>query len=76
MTVDIAFVPSSTDIRRIDVQFEKCRLAVSKSPIDITIPLGIIGPTGWLRTTYIDQDIRISRGHKGSVFLLLRTSNR
>lgn len=76
VTVDITFVPSTSDFRRIDVKFQKCRFTLSKVPLDISIPLGIIGPTGWLRTTYIDQDIRITRGHKGSVFLLFRTSQK
>jgi hypothetical protein len=40
--------------------------------LDWDLPLGIIGPTGWLNTTYIDDNIRITRGHKGSVFVLAR----
>jgi hypothetical protein len=76
LTVDITFVPSSSDFRRIDVKFQKCRFTLSKIPLNISIPLGFIGPTGWLRTTYVDQDLRITRGHKGSVFLLLRTSQK
>jgi hypothetical protein len=76
LTVDITFVPSSSDFRRIDVKFQKCQLTLSKIPLNISIPLGFIGPTGWLRTTYVDQDLRITRGHKGSVFLLLRTSQK
>jgi PAP_fibrillin len=44
--------------------------------LDVDIPLGLIGPTGWIRTTYIDDNIRITRGHKGSVFLLSRPAYR
>ena len=74
--VDVAFKPNRNDKRRIDVKFDSCRLQVKNSPIDITFPLGIIGPTGWLRTGYIDDDMRITRGHKGSVFILTRTAKR
>ena len=72
LTVDVAFLPNTNDFRRIDVKFEQFRLIWFG--LDITFPLGRIGPTGWLRTTFLDDDIRITRGHKGSVFLLSRTN--
>ena len=74
LTVDISFLPDDTDKRTIIVKFEACRVVVPGTPIDVKIPLGVVGPTGWLKTTYVDQDFRITRGHKGSVFLLRRTS--
>jgi len=78
LTVDVNFEPSKDDARRVDVKFDACRLSVEDSPfpipVDIKFPLGVVGPTGWLRTGYIDDDIRITRGHKGSVFILSRTS--
>lgn len=73
LTVDVRFKPNEQDKRRVDVKFDSCRLLVPKSPLDVTFPLGFFGPTGWLRTGYIDDDIRITRGHKGSVFILSRT---
>lgn len=76
LTVDVRFLPNADDKRRVDVKFDSCRLLVPKSPIDATFPLGIFGPTGWLRTGYIDDAIRITRGHKGSVFILSRTSQK
>lgn len=76
LTVDVRFKPNEEDARRVDVKFESCRLFVPKTPIDVTFPLGIFGPTGWLRTDYIDDDIRITRGHKGSVFILSRASKK
>jgi len=75
ITVDVKGYPNSNDKRRIDVKFDSCRVSFLNSPIDITFPLGIVGPTGWLRTSYVDDDIRITRGHKGSVFILSRTSS-
>jgi len=76
LTVDVSFTPNKVDARKIDVKFDGCRISVQNSPLDITIPLGPVGPTGWLRTTYIDETMRITRGHKGSVFILKRTSRK
>jgi hypothetical protein len=74
--VDVKGTPNPEDKRRIDVKFDACRFTILDSPIDVAFPLGIIGPTGWLRTVYIDDDIRITRGHKGSVFILSRTGSK
>lgn len=70
VTVDIIFKPNSYDQRKIDVKFSECRIKISS--MDINIPLGFVGPTGWIRTSYIDDTLRITRGHKGSVFILSR----
>lgn len=75
LTVDVDFKPNASDSRRIDVKFQSCRFVLPAPfgrKIDATLPLGPIGPTGWLRTTYIDDSARITRGHKGSVFILKR----
>jgi len=75
LIVDIQFKANPNDARRIDVKFEACRILVPDiRPLkNVNIPLGIIGPTGWLTTEYIDDTVRITRGHKGSVFILSRT---
>eukprot|EP00978_Attheya_sp_CCMP212_P006684 scaffold15494_cov57-Attheya_sp.AAC.3 len=72
LIVDVKFRPNESDLRRVDVKFDSCRLVVPKSPVDVTFPLGPMGPTGWLRTGFIDDTMRITRGHKGSVFILQR----
>jgi hypothetical protein len=72
VTVLVDFVPNRTNARQIDVKFRACRFTVKSSLLDWNIPLGILGPTGWLKTLYIDDTIRITRGHKGSVFILKR----
>ena len=84
VTGDISFKPSTMNPTQIDVKFKACRIRVSerkkldssasmqKELLDLKIPLGFVGPTGWLRTTYIDDEMRITRGHKGSVFILTR----
>lgn len=74
ITVDVDFTPAPTNLRRVNVKFQACRIVVPKTPIDVTLPLGFFGPTGWLQTNYIDDSIRITRGHKGSVFVLKRPS--
>ena len=72
LTVVVKFTPVEADPRRVNVKFEACRVSVPGTPIDWNFPLGLIGPTGWLRTVYIDDDLRVTRGHKGSVFVLCR----
>jgi hypothetical protein len=72
ITVSVDFKPNPRDPRKIDVKFRACRLILSRTPINLNIPLGVMGPTGWLRISYIDDTIRITRGHKGSVFVLQR----
>eukprot|EP00584_Thalassiosira_punctigera_P015702 CAMPEP_0172554368 /NCGR_PEP_ID=MMETSP1067-20121228/54224_1 /TAXON_ID=265564 ORGANISM="Thalassiosira punctigera, Strain Tpunct2005C2" /NCGR_SAMPLE_ID=MMETSP1067 /ASSEMBLY_ACC=CAM_ASM_000444 /LENGTH=313 /DNA_ID=CAMNT_0013342721 /DNA_START=169 /DNA_END=1111 /DNA_ORIENTATION=+ len=66
ITVDVSGAANLDDKRRIDVKFDRCRVTLLDSPIDIAFPLGVVGPTGWLRTMYVDDDIRVTRGHKGS----------
>ena len=39
----------------------------------LDIPLGFIKGTGYLEVLYVDEDIRISRGSKGSVFVHTRS---
>jgi hypothetical protein len=51
------------------VKFQSCRL-----PVDLNLSLGIIEPTAWLKTVYIDDSMRVTRGHKGLVFVLQRPS--
>jgi hypothetical protein len=76
ITVDVKGSINPNDARKIDVKFDKCRVTLQAPPIDLTLPLGVFAPTGWLRTLYIDEDIRITRGHKGSVFILSRNLQR
>jgi hypothetical protein len=44
----------------------------------LSIPLkwanGGKGPQGWVDTTYLDEDFRIGRGDKGSIFVAARRS--
>eukprot|EP00977_Amphora_coffeiformis_P030021 scaffold44280_cov137-Amphora_coffeaeformis.AAC.1 len=71
LTVRVDFTPYPPDPRRVNVKFQSCRVAWGDA-LKLEFPLGIIGPTGWLRTTYLDDTLRVTRGHKGSVFVLSR----
>lgn len=74
--VDLDFKPYPQDKRRVDVTFDSCRLVLQTIRLDQTFPLGLFRVKGWLRTVYVDDRIRITRGHKGSVFILSRTAKR
>ena len=64
--VDIALQPATRS--RVDVVFEQFRLG----PITFPAPREL---TGSLTTTYLDEELRISRGDKDNLFVLLRESN-
>jgi hypothetical protein len=74
LAIRIALSPHGLDDpRRVNVLFQNCRVSVpSLNGLDFTIPLWPLRLSGWLRTTYVDDEFRISRGHKGSVFVLAR----
>jgi PAP_fibrillin len=72
LTVDIRCQPDPSDLRRVNVKFQTFRINVPGTPFSMEMVLGEGGPKGWLRTVYIDNDLRISRGHKGSIFVMSR----
>jgi len=76
LIVDVDFRPNAEDQRRVDVKFDSFRIIFQNANVDRKFNLGVFGPRGWLRTGYIDDRIRITRGHKGSVFILSRTARR
>eukprot|EP00850_Spirogloea_muscicola_P005427 SM000025S08322 [mRNA] locus=s25:16680:18798:- [translate_table: standard] len=60
---------------RLNVVFEK--FVVRVGPLGpVTMPLGWIQPKGWVDTTYLDEDLRIGRGDKGSIFVATRPQRR
>ena len=60
---------------RLAVAFRNVNLTLGPLPT-LTIPLTWIndgkGPEGWLDTTYLDDDLRLGRGDKGSTFVTVR----
>jgi hypothetical protein len=78
LAVDVDFRPDGKDPRTVNVKFRSCAVRVPKwfPSKELKFPLGVAGPTGWLRTVYLDDDLRVTRGHKGSVFVLRRPRSR
>ncbi|GAQ81050.1 hypothetical protein KFL_000690280 [Klebsormidium nitens] len=74
LTITGSFVPAAPlpdrGAVRIDVRFESFRLKLGW--ISLRVPLGWVNPTGWIDTTYLDSELRIGRGDKGSVFVTVR----
>ncbi len=48
------------------------QIEVGKKLTAIDFPLNSDKPQGWLDITYIDNNLRIGRGNKGSVFVLTK----
>jgi hypothetical protein len=40
--------------------------------VRVPFPIGAFRPTGWVDTLYLDDDVRVSTGDKGSVFVARR----
>jgi PAP_fibrillin len=48
------------------------QLEADQKPLAIDIRLDNREQSGWLDTTYLDQELRIGRGNEGSVFVLAK----
>eukprot|EP00741_Cyanophora_paradoxa_P024992 tig00000319_g24124.t1 len=59
--------------RRVGVIFEAAVLKLPCLPFELRLPL-LNRPEGWLDTTFLDPEMRIGRGDKGSIFILTRSS--
>jgi hypothetical protein len=74
------------DGRRIDFAFDLAYFELATGPFGIAlpgtkparvpypVPFKLLGDEakGWLDTTYLGEDVRISRGNKGTTFVLVR----
>jgi len=79
ITVEGSFRVSSQVPTRAVVAFDKATIQVGDT---ITLNLGFVfgllsiirrsKESGWLETTFVDEDLRIGRGNKGSLFVLTR----
>jgi len=79
------FRPSQRISTRAVVSFDTLEICVGKKENSPAINLGwlfsVIGvlrksrENGWLETTYIDDEMRIGRGNKGTMFVLTRDSD-
>jgi PAP_fibrillin len=65
---------------RVVVSFEKCEITLKNGfVIDLSFLFSLRAALkggnkagGWLETTYLDEDMRIGRGNRGSLFILTR----
>ena len=64
--------------RRAYVEFSSFELSFGDgAPLSVPVGklselLGKLPPRGWLLTTYLDEDVRVGRGDKGSIFVAKR----
>ncbi|KAG2495036.1 hypothetical protein HYH03_006968 [Edaphochlamys debaryana] len=63
--------PSTT---RVDVVFQRFELRLGSGSV-LRVPLDWVKPKGWIETTYLDSDLRIGRGDKGSIFVASRAKD-
>ena len=66
-SVEAELTPATKN--KVKVQFKKFKVG----PTGFTAPEGLKGE---LSVTYLDDEMRISRGDQGNVFILLRESNK
>ena len=72
------FRPSQTVPTRAVVSFDTLQLQLLPFTIDLGWIFAVIGTfrnsreNGWLETTYVDEQWRIGRGNKGTLFILTR----
>ncbi|QDZ19771.1 plastid lipid-associated fibrillin [Chloropicon primus] len=68
--------PPSGPNKRIDFQFSKAAFDLKALPFNIPYPVPFKllqdESKGWLDTTYLSNDLRLSRGNKGTLFILER----
>ena len=60
---------------RLDVQFLDFEVALEPTPLRLALPLSLLAPRGAVETTYLDGEVRIGRGDKGSVFVCARAGS-
>lgn len=82
ITVSGRFRVSSQVPNRAVVAFETAKIQVGKFvTLDLGFVFGILSflrqsnESGWLETTFLDDEMRIGRGNKGTMFVLTRDRN-
>jgi len=63
------------DGKRLGVTFDAVEVRFGSLP-PLRLDLSWVNASGWIRTTYVDDDLRIGRGDKGSVFVATRIGGR
>ncbi len=74
-----SFRASSSVTNRAIVAFETCEIILNNGiTLDLSFVFTLLAflrrskDSGWLETTFIDGDLRIGRGNKGTLFVLTR----
>jgi hypothetical protein len=81
----VAATPTRLDVQFLDFAFELAPTPNSAAaaapswpggPLRLALPLALLSPRGAVETTYLDANVRIGRGDKGSVFVCARDGSR
>lgn len=64
--------PEQTSGRKVRLDVELTDFVLTIGSWSTTVSLDRVRPQGWVQTTYLDEDFRIGRGDKGSVFVTAR----
>jgi len=79
VTVGGTFRPSDKVTNRAIVSFTQCQIELKNGLLlDLGFVFGFLAfirgssDNGWLETTYVDKDLRIGRGNKGTMFVLTK----
>eukprot|EP00879_Flechtneria_rotunda_P008718 GHRR01009132.1.p1 GENE.GHRR01009132.1~~GHRR01009132.1.p1 ORF type:complete len:272 (+),score=87.99 GHRR01009132.1:82-897(+) len=65
-----ASVVRTANGERIEATFKEAEL--NWGDLRIPFPIGAFSPSGYIDTVYLDEDLRISKGDKGSIFIARR----
>ena len=78
LSVTVAGSAVAATPTRLDVQFLSFDVALGPpdAPLRLSLPLSLLAPRGAVETTYLDAQLRIGRGDKGSVFVCARAGSR
>lgn len=71
-TCRVSDVQQGEEASRVDVEFTGFELRVGDW--NWFSPLTFVRPKGWVQTTFLDDNLRVGRGDKGSIFVAARTS--
>lgn len=69
--IEADFKPVEGSQREVEITFYRAAFKLGPLP-EIRIPIALVGGRGRLDTTYLTNEMRISRGDKGTIFCLAR----
>jgi hypothetical protein len=69
--VEAAFAVAPGSESVVEVAFERARFRLWRLP-EVSVPISWLGGRGTLDCTYVDESVRVGRGDKGTLFVLVR----